>query len=122
MFFSLVADFYLSILIVLLFQIVKNHNFVTMDQLEEDKEIVELANKSLSYRNQLQGEEHEVGTNKQLLHSFCLICPIGLFVLFVCVCVCLSVCLSVWLAGWLVCLFTHWFVSFVCIFCSLRKH
>ncbi|XP_048581022.1 TPR repeat-containing protein DDB_G0287407 isoform X2 [Nematostella vectensis] len=40
-------------------EIVKNHNFVTMSQLEEDKEIVQIGNKSLSYRNKLQGEEHE---------------------------------------------------------------
>lgn len=40
----------------------KNHNFITMDQLEDDKEIVEIAKKSLSYRNQLEGEEHEVSS------------------------------------------------------------
>ena len=41
-------------------QVVKNHNFVTMDQMEEDKEIVEFCRKSLTYRKQLEGEEHEV--------------------------------------------------------------
>ena len=39
----------------------KNYNFVTHDQLEQDKEIVEFCRKSLSYRKQLSGEEeHEV--------------------------------------------------------------
>ena len=42
------------------FQVVKNYNFVTMDQLEQDREIVEFCKKSLSYRKQLSGEEHEV--------------------------------------------------------------
>lgn len=42
------------------FQVVKNFNFVTMDQLEQDKEIVEFCKKSLSYRKKLSGEEHEV--------------------------------------------------------------
>ncbi|KXJ08695.1 hypothetical protein AC249_AIPGENE19769 [Exaiptasia diaphana] len=41
-------------------EIVKNHNFVTMDQLEEDQETVALAKKSLSYRDKLEGEEHEL--------------------------------------------------------------
>lgn len=40
-------------------EVVKNFNFVTMDQLEQDKEIVEFCKKSLSYRKQLSGEEHE---------------------------------------------------------------
>lgn len=40
-------------------EVVKNYNFVTMDQLEQDKEIVEFCKKSLSYRKQLSGEEHE---------------------------------------------------------------
>jgi hypothetical protein len=31
-----------------------------MDQLEEDKETVALAKKSLGYRETLRGEEHEV--------------------------------------------------------------
>lgn len=31
-----------------------------MDQLEQDKEIVEFCKKSLSYRKKLSGEEHEV--------------------------------------------------------------
>lgn len=31
-----------------------------MDQLEQDQEIVEFCKKSLSYRKQLSGEEHEV--------------------------------------------------------------
>ena len=31
-----------------------------MDQLEQDREIVEFCKKSLSYRKQLSGEEHEV--------------------------------------------------------------
>ena len=42
-------------------QVVKNYNFVTMDQLEQDKEVVDYCNKSLDYRRQLTGEEHEVG-------------------------------------------------------------
>ena len=33
---------------------------MTMDQLEQDKEIVEFCKKSLSYRKKLSGEEHEV--------------------------------------------------------------
>ncbi|XP_015749872.1 PREDICTED: uncharacterized protein LOC107329716 [Acropora digitifera] len=41
-------------------EVVKNYNFVTMDQLEQDQEIVEFCKKSLSYRKQLSGEEHEV--------------------------------------------------------------
>ncbi|XP_073234620.1 TPR repeat-containing protein DDB_G0287407-like isoform X1 [Porites lutea] len=40
-------------------EVVKNYNFVTMDQLEQDREIVEFCKKSLSYRKQLSGEEHE---------------------------------------------------------------
>lgn len=40
-------------------EVVKNYNFVTMDQLEQDQEIVEFCKKSLSYRKQLSGEEHE---------------------------------------------------------------
>ena len=42
------------------FQVVKNHNFVTMSQLEEDKEVVEYCRKSFEYRKQLTGEQHEV--------------------------------------------------------------
>ena len=38
----------------------KNHNFVTAGQIEEDKEVVEMAEKSIKYRDQLQGDEHEV--------------------------------------------------------------
>ena len=44
----------------LLFQVVKNYNFVTRDQLEEDKEVVEFCMKSLEYRKKMRGEEHEV--------------------------------------------------------------
>lgn len=40
-------------------EVVKNFNFVTMDQLEQDREIVEFCKKSLSFRKQLSGEEHE---------------------------------------------------------------
>lgn len=40
-------------------EVVKNHNFVTMDQLEEDKEVVEMCRKSQEYRKQLVGDEHE---------------------------------------------------------------
>lgn len=39
---------------------VKNHNFVTANQIDEDKEVVEMAEKSIKYRHQLQGDEHEV--------------------------------------------------------------
>ena len=39
---------------------VKNHNFVTASQIDEDKEVVEMAEKSIKYRDQLQGDEHEV--------------------------------------------------------------
>ena len=31
-----------------------------MDQLEEDKEVVNICEKSFQYRSKLQGEEHEV--------------------------------------------------------------
>ena len=31
-----------------------------MDQLEEDKEVVEMCRKSAEYRKQLNGDEHEV--------------------------------------------------------------
>ena len=41
-------------------EVVKNHNFVTMDQLEEDKEVVEMCRKSAEYRKLLSGDEHEV--------------------------------------------------------------
>ena len=41
-------------------EVVKNHNFVTMDQLEEDREVVEMCRKSAEYRKQLVGDEHEV--------------------------------------------------------------
>ena len=41
-------------------EVVKNHNFVTMDQLEEDREVVEMCRKSAEYRKQLFGDEHEV--------------------------------------------------------------
>ena len=37
-----------------------------MDQLEQDKEIVEFCKKSLSYRKQLSGEEHEVNQQRLL--------------------------------------------------------
>jgi len=40
-------------------EVVKNYNFVTRDQLEEDKEVVDFCQKSLEYRNRLVGEEHE---------------------------------------------------------------
>jgi len=40
-------------------EVVKNHNFVTMDQLQEDKDVVEICRKSQEYRKQLSGEEHE---------------------------------------------------------------
>jgi len=40
-------------------EVVKNHNFVTMDQLEEDKEVVEMCRKSAEYRKLLSGDEHE---------------------------------------------------------------
>ena len=42
-----------------------------MDQLEQDREIVEFCKKSLSYRKQLSGEEHEV--------QFQLTCSAGVF-------------------------------------------
>ena len=38
----------------------KNYNFVTRDQLEEDKEVVDYCQKSLQYRKQLNGDENEV--------------------------------------------------------------
>ena len=41
-------------------KVVKNHNFVTASQIDEDKEVVEMAEKSIKYRDQLQGDEHEV--------------------------------------------------------------
>ncbi|XP_065072260.1 uncharacterized protein LOC135696706 [Rhopilema esculentum] len=40
-------------------EVVKNYNFVTRDQLEEDKEVVEFCMKSLEYRKKMRGEEHE---------------------------------------------------------------
>ncbi|XP_057298417.1 TPR repeat-containing protein DDB_G0287407-like isoform X1 [Hydractinia symbiolongicarpus] len=40
-------------------EVVKNYNFVTMSQLEEDEEVVELCRKSHDYRKELQGEDHE---------------------------------------------------------------
>lgn len=47
-----------------------------MDQLEQDREIVEFCRKSLSYRKQLSGEEHEVSwkmiwTYKIMLELLC---------------------------------------------------
>ena len=39
-----------------------------MSQLEEDKEVVEICRKSLEYRKQLQGEEHEVNIPFLLTH------------------------------------------------------
>ena len=45
------------------FKVVKNYNFVTMDQLEEDEETVEYCRTSLAFRKQLVGDEHEVNTN-----------------------------------------------------------
>lgn len=42
------------------FKVVKNHNFVTMSQLEDDKEVVALCRKSIKYRKALSGEKHEV--------------------------------------------------------------
>eukprot|EP00794_Sanderia_malayensis_P017020 gene17020-18734_t len=40
-------------------EVVKNYNFVTVAQLDEDKEVVEYCRKSLEARKQLQGDEHE---------------------------------------------------------------
>lgn len=47
-----------------------------MDQLEQDKEIVEFCKKSLSYRKKLSGEEHEV-CNQTFLFSNLQMFPIS---------------------------------------------
>lgn len=62
-----------------------------MDQLEQDKEIVEFCKKSLSYRKKLSGEEHEVcnqtfffsnlqmfpiSIKKSLIHNKCKSCHV----------------------------------------------
>jgi len=52
--------FCICFVIVLRFQVVKNHNFVTANQIDEDKEVVDMCNKSIRYRQNLPGEEHEV--------------------------------------------------------------
>lgn len=48
-----------------------------MDQLEQDKEIVEFCKKSLSYRKKLSGEEHEV-CNQTFLFSNLQMFPISI--------------------------------------------
>ena len=43
-----------------LFKIVKNYNFVTKSQLQEDREIVECCRKCIGFREKLTGDENEV--------------------------------------------------------------
>ncbi|XP_066925783.1 telomerase protein component 1-like isoform X2 [Clytia hemisphaerica] len=40
-------------------EVVKNHNFVTASQIDEDKEVVAMAYKSVKYRDQLSGDDNE---------------------------------------------------------------
>ena len=42
----------------------KNINFVSSDQIQDDKEVVEYCKKSLKFRKQLFGEEHQVTTKQ----------------------------------------------------------